>query len=137
VQFRSKAIRDGSYWVTDNKYTDALMLANGVPLLSGHQVTGPVTREWLKLDPGRRYQTEWNRGASYLNFNWTSSQTPVITNPTLGTVLVSVDPCALDSRGFKLAGVVSTVPLNRPCLVRQRPFTFSGTTNYVYTLRRF
>ena len=137
VEFRSQAIRDGSYWVTDNEYTDALMLANGVPLLSGHQVTGPVTSEWLKLDPGHRYKTEWNRGASYLYFNWTSSQTPVITNPTPDTVEVSVDPCALASRGFKLAGVVSTVALNRPCLVRQYPFTFSGTTNYVYTLTRF
>ena len=136
VQFRITAVRDGGQWVTDNEYTDALLLANGVPLLSGHQVTGPVTSEWLKLDPGRKYQTEWNRGASYLNFKWTSSQTPVITNPTPDTVQVSVDPCALASRGFKLAGVVSTVPLNRPCLVRRRPFTFSGATNHVYTLRR-
>jgi hypothetical protein len=136
AQFRSKAIRDEGYWVTDNEYTDALLLANGVPLLGGHQVTGPVTSEWLKLDPRRKQQIAWNRGASYLTFTWNDSQTPVITNPTPDTVEVSVDPCALASRGFKLTGVVSTVPLNRPCLVRRQPFTFSGTTNYVYTLRQ-
>lgn len=135
-EFRTIATRGGGYWVTNNEYTDALMLANGVPLLGGHSVTGPVTSKWLKLDPERKYETEWNRGASYLLFNWTSNQTPVITNPTPDTVEVSVDPCVLPSRGFKLAGVVSTVPLHQPCLVRQYPFTFSGTRNYVYTLTR-
>jgi hypothetical protein len=135
-EFRSQAARDGSYWVTNNSYTDALMLANGVPLLGGDQVTGPVTSEWLKLDPGRKYEAAWNRGASYLFFAWTSGQTPTIANPIPGTVVVSVNPCVLPSRGFKLAGVVSTVPLHQSCLVRQYPFTFGGARNYVYTLTR-
>jgi len=136
VQLRREAIRNGSYWVTDSMYTDALMLANGVPLLSGHQLVGPVTSEWLKLDPDRTYETAWNRGASYLIFVWTSSQTPVITNPDPDVIQVSVDPCTLRSRGFNLAGVVSTASLHQACLVPERPFTFSGTTNYVYALRR-
>ena len=45
---------------------NALLVANGVPMLTGYQVTGPIEDQWAELDPDLAYEEQWNRGASYL-----------------------------------------------------------------------
>lgn len=132
-----QARHDGTYWATNSWVLDALVIANGVPSLSGHQTSGPNQAEWHKLDPTDRYKNVWNRGSSYLKFRFTQSKTA----PTMSLgdardqIVVSVDPCRLPALGFPLAGVISTTPLPNSCLQAQGTVKWSGAVAFSYTLK--
>ena len=123
------------YWATDSLTTDGLLIANGLPMLSGHQVTGPVRSEWRKLDPTGRYEKIWNRGTSYLEFRWTTNAVPVISSPGRDQVVVLVDPCALAGLGFPMAGIVSIRPVpDTTCLLPEGRFVWFRRSVNVYSL---
>lgn len=120
---------------TDYQMTAALLVANGVPSLSGYQVTGPDRSAWHKLDPQNLYEQNWNRGASYLRltFDGAPGAAPVVTNPGLDLVYVSVDPCTL-SRYFPVTRIVSPTHLKQSCLTKIGTFRWSGVQNRVYAI---
>ncbi|HEX2893873.1 MAG TPA: hypothetical protein VHO29_07705 [Marmoricola sp.] len=126
---------DHAYVASDSPLTNALLVANGVPSLTGYQVTGPDRGAWHKLDPTNTYEDRWNRGASYLrmSFNRASGLPPIITNPTNDIINVSADPCDL-GRTFDLRYIISIDRLNQPCLREVRTFRWSGTVNRVYAV---
>jgi hypothetical protein len=127
---------DGTYWVTNSWKVDPLLIANGVPSLSGHQTSGPDSAAWHKLDPTGQSKNVWNRGASYLKFRFSQSETPRISlGDTQDQIVVSVDPCRLPALGFPLAGVISTTPLPNSCLKAQGTILWSGVVDFVYTLK--
>jgi hypothetical protein len=124
-----------AYWVSDDPTVDALFIANGVPLLSGHQVTGPDQSEWHKLDPTSRYAHAWNRGTSYVGFAWTGNQSPIIDSPhkdVIDVIRVRVDPCVLTGLGIPIAGIVSLRPQAGSCLAPMGTFEWGGSRRYVY-----
>jgi len=131
-----QARNDGTFWATNSSMLDALVIANGVPSLSGHQTSGPHQAAWHKLDPTDTYISVWNRGSSYLMFEFTTSKTSTI---SLGSardqMIVSVDPCRLPSIGFPLAGVISTTTLTNSCLQADGTVMWSGAVAFVYTLK--
>lgn len=122
--------------VTDSMAVNALMVANGVPLLSGYQVTGPVRDTWLEIDPDAEYEGVWNRGASYLMFSFdrpVGAEPEVIeANPDI--ILVSTDPCWLASSDFGVSRAVTSAPLESRCAKRVGRFTFNGVDQFVYAL---
>jgi len=129
-----QARSDGQYWATDSEFTDALLVANGVPALSGHQVTGPIVNQWKKLDPTEEYKSAWNRGASYVRFSWSDDQAPKITvGPAPDQIIVNVDPCVVSQFGFKLTHIITaSASMPQSCLVRTESFEWMGTPHYVY-----
>ena len=131
--YGDQARKTGSYWVTDGMLSDALLIAEGVPSLSGRQITGPIRSEWAKLDPTGQYEQQWNRGSSYLLFTWSQGDTVKVTNPGLDIIVVSVDPCTLADRGFNVTNIVSSAAaLPNPCLTQTGSFTWGGVQDYIY-----
>jgi hypothetical protein len=128
-----KEARDqGAYWATDGTDTDALLIATGVPTLSGEQITGPDTAGWSRIDPSHRYEDAWNRGGSSIEMTWLAKGSPVVATGAPDQILVQVDPCDLARRGFHLTHVVSRTSLHNGCLTRTSTVRWSGTTRYVY-----
>lgn len=129
-----QAHADGRLWATDDLMADALFIANGVPMLSGHQVTGPVQDEWHKLDPTGTFANVWNRGVSYVVFRWSGDAEPKIAVVGKDLILIKVDPCRLPALGFPVAGIVTRRQLENSCLVPDRPYTWIGKPMYTYRI---
>jgi hypothetical protein len=120
------------YWATDDGQTDSLLLATGVPALSGQQVTGPNVSAWTRIDPTHRYEDAWNRGGSSIYLTFAASGSPVVRVGNPDQILVQADPCVLARRGLHLTGVVSRTRLDNPCLTRRTTLVWAGVTRYVY-----
>ena len=121
------------YWVTDSPFTDALFVANGVPTVSGRQVSGPNSAQWRKLDPTSQYEQYWNRGSSTIEFGWTDT-TPAAIGLYLSQdhILVHVDPCTLARSGIPIAGILSSHSLTESCLTPRGTIEWDGQTRYLY-----
>ena len=127
----------GTYWVTDSMFVDSLLMATGVPSISGRQLSGPNTSEWLRLDPERRHEDVWNRGGSYVLFGWTEEEELSWSNPGADVIQVSGSPCTVAERMPGLARVVSSQELQLDCLSASvDTFTWAALPRYVYDVRR-
>ena len=109
------------------------MAAQGVKLISGQLGFGPEKSKWAILDQKGEWFPSWNRAASYLNFNWNSSGTFEIRNPSADRVVVDVDPCdkKLDLLGLKF--LVSSKELVSPCLKSLDKSSWNGTSIFFYS----
>lgn len=123
---------DGSLWASNSTFVDALMFATGTPALSSRQQIGPDTNAWEKLDPGRAHEQVWNRGGSYITFDWADGSDITFTNPNPDVILIRVSPCTLASRMPQLRYVVSTKPLQDACLTKTDTVRWSGIEQTVY-----
>jgi hypothetical protein len=128
-----KARDSDTAWVSDSGDIDSLMIATGVPTLSGRQVSGPDVDAWRKLAPGVD-EGVWNRGGSYIFFQWTDSPKIDVTNPSTDVIVVAGSPCAVADKVPSLEYVVSTQPLSKSCLTEKRQFTWAGAPRWVYEL---
>lgn len=128
------ARQDGEVWATDAYATDTLLIATGVPSLSGRQMSGPRTDAWEALDPDGLYEEQWNRGGSYVWVVWTDDDTLTMSNPSPDVILVSTSPCVLAERSPDLSQVVSSRELDASCLVEERTFDWGGGTRWVYSV---
>ena len=126
----------GSLWASNSIFVDALMFATGTPSLSSRQQIGPNRDEWLKLDPGGGNEGVWNRGGSYITFDWTSQADVQFANPNPDIVMIRTSPCTLASRIPELRYVVSTTPLSDSCLVQTGSFQWSGLSQTIYEVRK-
>ena len=127
---------DDTLAVTDSLMADALFLANGVPMLSGHQTTGPVQQEWKIIDPTGKYENSWNRGASYLTFDFSQETTglPEVVNPGEDIIQVKTNACWLADSSFKVSRIVSTQILNSPCVTKTGTFVWYGLKMRIYAV---
>jgi hypothetical protein len=122
----------GTYWATDGADTDILLIATGVPSLSGVQISGPDRSGWARLDPTGAQEDAWNRGGASLEISWRSGGVPEVTVGAPDQIRLIVDPCDLVDRGFAVGHVVSTTPLDSDCLTPAGEFEWISTTRYVY-----
>lgn len=133
MRAEGKSAREsGGVWASDLPAFDTVMLANGVPSLSGLQRSGPNKDEWAKLDPDGSHTSEWNRGGGFIYFQWATGLPFVFGNNGSDSAIVRADPCDLKHREPKLRGIVSTHPLNAGCLEPQRTLAWSGQQMFVY-----
>lgn len=130
---REAAASEG-VWASDLPAFDTVMLANGVPSLSGLQRSGPNKEEWTKLDPDSSHVNEWNRGGGFIYFQWATNLPMVFGNNGSDSAIVRADPCELKERIPNLQGIASTHPLAADCLNYQRTLTWSGQQMFVYKL---
>lgn len=121
-------------WASDLPAFDTVMLANGVPSVSGLQRSGPNKKEWAKLDPDATHITEWNRGGGFVYFQWATGLPLVFGNNGSDSAIVRADPCDLKERIPNLQGIASTHPLTAECLDPQRTLMWSGQQMFVYKL---
>ncbi|MCW2848815.1 MAG: hypothetical protein JWR90_2789 [Marmoricola sp.] len=120
----------------DSQSVSALLVANGVPSLTGYQVSGPVLSAWHKLDPSERYEKKWNRGVSYLQvrFDAPPGESAWVTNPNNDIIRVHADPCAL-SADFGVSRVISEHRLRQSCLTEVGILRWSGKLHRIYEVR--
>jgi hypothetical protein len=120
-------------WATDDIFTDALLVANAVPTVSGQQWAGPDRSSWEILDADDSEEETWNRGATYINFAWgTPGSAPTIELRSTDVIVVTIDPCGTAADRLDLEYVVSRTPLAGRCLVQRHGFTFGGAERHVY-----
>lgn len=122
-----------SYWATDGADTDILLIATGVPSVSGIQDAGPDRAAWERLDPHGRMEAAWNRGGASVEITWLPAGSPEITNGAPDQISLAVDPCDLVRRGFRVGHIMSQTPLANSCLRPAGQLAWAGTTRYLYT----
>lgn len=124
------------YWAADAWPLSTLLTSNGIPSLSGDQWTGP-SDQWLVLDPDRRFETAWNRGASVVSFVWDPTATqPTISNPQSDQIVITVSPCDPALQELDLKYIITQQELEAPCLTSVGQFRFSGTEVQVYEIAK-
>lgn len=133
-------LRDGAWlrqhgqtWASDDVAVDALMLATGVPSLSGRQLAGPDQVAWRNLVPGSDPNV-WNRGGSYVTFVWDDAAPVAVSNPTSDSIRATGPACEIADRMRMLTSVVSSRRLDEPCLVEAGVVEWSGRTHWRYTV---
>ncbi|MFT4262300.1 MAG: hypothetical protein QM572_02865 [Nocardioides sp.] len=125
---------DDTLWASDSPYVDALMFATATPSLSGRQQIGPDQRAWTVLDPDRTHEDVWNRGGTYIRFQWNSDTSITWSNPTIDQIVMATSPCALAEREPRLTHILSTTRLNDPCLTPAFRMRWQGQRFWAYTV---
>lgn len=132
----ARAEREGTLVASNSMGANALLMANGAPMLTGNQVTGPKVEEWEKIDPERQYEEAWNRGASYLYVAFDGERDePWVEAAAPDVIVVHVHPCWLAESDLDVGLVVSTLEIPGRCARPVRTFTWGGAPQYVYALR--
>lgn len=123
----------GGLWAVDSPSLSSLLIANGIPALSGEQWTGP-TAQWGVLDPTDVYQEQWNRGVSKVAFEWSpGTEQPKIATIAPDDIVVTIDPCAPVLDEFGVARVISSQPLPQAsCLTEVGRGTWNGAPFVIY-----
>jgi hypothetical protein len=131
---KQAAASDG-VWASDFGTFDTVMLANGVPSLSGLQRSGPDAEQWRKLDPDARHANEWNRGGGFIHFEWMTGGPLMFETPAPDTTIVRADPCDLKTHWPNLQAISSTRSLEAACLLPERTLSWSGKEFFVYKFK--
>lgn len=130
-----RAEKQGSVIATNSMASNALLIANGAPTLTGNQVTGPIVSQWEKIDPDHEFEEVWNRGASYLYVAFDGERdAPWVEAAAPDVIVVHANACWLASSGLDVGFVVSTLEIPGPCTKALRTFTWNGGPQYVYEL---
>lgn len=133
VAAEAPALRtDGKLWAADTPALNTLLLANGVPSLSGLQRSGPVASEWERLDPTDAEAHKWNRGGGYVFFAWTPGKALSMETNEFDAVGVSIDPCELRRKWQNLDRIVASQPLESDCLSLDKELQWQGKPAYLY-----
>ncbi|MEV7972700.1 hypothetical protein [Cellulomonas sp. NPDC089187] len=122
----------GVVWATDDMTVDALLSATGVPSLSSRQMAGPDLDVWHRLDPNDDAERVWNRGGSYVEFDWTAEDELSFANVGEDRIVISGSPCAVAERMPELDRVVSSSRISAPCLSPVETFRWGALDRYVY-----
>lgn len=135
-QFSAQAKAGGYRFATDSMLTNALLVANGVPMFNGYQVTGPVRAGWREVDPTGQYEAVWNRGASYLLVTFTEppGAAPEVVELQGDIILIKTDPCWLARSSFDVARIIAGGKLDSPCARQIGQFEWAGGKQRVYAL---
>jgi hypothetical protein len=125
---------NGTLWATDRAAVDTLMLANGVPSLTGVQRSGPNAEKWSVLDPEQRFANDWNRGGGFIQFVWTPGMPKSFSNNGGDRTIVHIDPCDLKRAVPALTKITATQEISSPCLTFERELMWSGQSTRVYSV---
>lgn len=123
-----------TFWASDSSYVDALMLSTATPSLSSRQQIGPNLDGWNRLDPGAEHEVMWNRGGTFIQFDWNAETELTWTQPSPDIVRISGSPCTVAERMPELSHISSTQLLQIPCGQLVDEFTWYGIEHFVYEL---
>ncbi len=121
-------------WAADPFWGDAMVMAQGVHMLSGQQPLGPNREAWGLLDPTNQSEEKWNRGQSYIFFLWDINQPGVvISNPNPDIIHVLTSPCNPILKLLKLKYIMSD-SAQGPCLKKIFDHTWMAKPVTIYRL---
>lgn len=123
----------GGVWAVDSPGLSSLLIANGIPALSGEQWAGP-TDKWRVLDPTGTYEEQWNRGVSKVAFEWvTGTEQPVIATIAPDDIVITLDPCAPVLDEFVVDRVIASTSVEgATCLTELDQGTWNGQPFVIY-----
>jgi len=124
----------GKVWASNSITFDSLLVATGVPSLSGFQRSGPNRDQWHRLDPSEESIDSWNRSAGYARFDWVSNAPLTISDNDFDVVTVRTDPCKLAALIPELSHIVSTKRLTSPCLKPAGNYTWGKYSLLEYSI---
>jgi hypothetical protein len=125
--------KENGVWASNDIKLDAILLANVKTTLSGQQFNGPNLVAWELIDPERNYFENWNRGASFVTFNWIEGDNFTVDNPANDVISISISPCNSKLALLNLKWVLSNVELTESCLVNKNQFTaLDGRKTFIY-----
>ena len=125
-------VSDGR-WASDNYGFDSVTTGAGLRLLSGNQGSGPNLEAYHVLDPEDKSISIWNRGGSYVFFNWTAGPEIGFINPSFDLVAIQIDPCNQVLNKFDLSWIVSSTNMSiHPCLRYYESLIFQGVKFNIY-----
>jgi hypothetical protein len=123
----------GTVWATDSLLTDTVLMANGVPSLTGRMMAAPDREQWLRLDPDDTQEKVWNRGGgTFIWASWEDRADIELASPNPDIVVIKTSPCALGEVFPELGHIVASRELDEGCLVADGQFTWAGAPRYVY-----
>jgi hypothetical protein len=133
VVFHSRDHDGSSRWTSDHFGSDAILMANAIPSLSGQQWIGPSEDAWLVLDPQKGYNEVWNRAASFVAI----VPAPGINEPEIvllqqDVILVRIDPCDAALSTFRVDHMISSQPVSSPCLTNVGEYSLGDVRQFVY-----
>jgi hypothetical protein len=128
-----EARAEGTLWATDSLLTDTVLMANGVPSLTGRIMAAPDREEWLRLDSDDTREDVWNRGGgTYIWASWEDRADIELVNTSPDVVIIKTSACALGEVFPELGHIVASRELDDSCLVADGQFTWAGAPRYVY-----
>lgn len=130
------ARNEGTLWASDYGTFDVLMLANGVPSLSGLQRSGPNRAQWNLLDPTGASEQAWNRAGGYVPFLFFVDQPTGIRTNGFDVTYVYIDPCELARRVPELGHLATRQSLTSSCVRPAGSVTWSGDRVNLYDVVR-
>lgn len=128
-----RADREGTVVAADDPYVSALLVANGVPALTGYQPSGPIADQWRVVDPDGEFEEAWNRGASYLRMSFAGApgSDPVVAAPLGDVIEITVDPCNIPER-LQVGRIITRAALEGACLEQEATLQWQGLRHRVY-----
>jgi len=130
----SEARKMHEVWASDSIFMDSLLIATGVPSLSGRQLAGPDREAWAEVDPTLTHEVNWNRGGSFITFDWTEAPELTFVNPSPDAIVISGSPCTLAERMPELGDIVASHRLELSCLSEVESFTWGDSERWVYAV---
>lgn len=128
---------NGTYWASDIGPFDTVMLANGVPSLSGFQRSGPRADQWERIDPEGNFERAWNRGGGYSAWHWEEGAATRVESDGYDLISTTIDPCTAASAFPELSTIASSKPLEASsCLAGAGSLRWNGQDVHIYTVRR-
>jgi len=120
---------------TDDIFVDALVMANGLAQVNGQQEWGPNRASYSILDPDSEFEDQWNRGASYVVFGWsTSPEQPIQITGEFDFVRITAYPCSREILDLGVTWIISLVPLELECLTLRGSFLWQGIDRQIYEI---
>ncbi len=90
-----------------------------------------------RLDPDAEQREAWNRGASFVAFQWLDPGLErSISSTQADIVVVRVDPCEDVLQEFELRMIAAGRELWNPCLVERGTTRFGGIPRWFYEIER-
>lgn len=119
-------------WATTGFYEDALMVASGVPQMTGQQNYGPDYKTWELLDPQRNFESSWNRAQAYINFQWDVGKEVNIWNPSPDVIQVVLDPCEPRLDRLQLGWIITPNQISSSCAILVKAVKWMSADLFIY-----
>jgi hypothetical protein len=131
----ARARAENEVWAADTRELDSLMIATGVPALSGRQMSGPDVEAWSRFAPGEAEEEVWNRGGgSFIWFKWKRFSEMTLTTVQADVIQISGSPCSVAEHEPRLSRIIVSREFPLPCLTEVDRFTWGGETRWVYAV---
>jgi hypothetical protein len=126
---------DDGLWAAHGLMVNPLLAANGIPMISGDQWSGP-SPAWRVLDPAGKYEQAWNRAAAWIVFDWdTSLPAPVITAPAADSIEIHASPCDPALSQLNVRHLLAGRQLQADCLQEEGRTTWASEDLWIYRRR--